>query len=222
VRQVARVSSRSWRSSAVALGAVLAAAAPAHAGKVTIGSNLAAGARHFESAPVDSVYWNTRLASHRKVRSPKRGEVSIVRLKGRVKRPSAGAPPPNVVLHVQVLRPMRDGRVKVIVTSGDLRLPFGGARDRITTYRLQRMPARVCVRKGDYVAMSTSGGFGADYPDGAQFQMFGAVPGSAYAAFTGQGEDMDGDVLRGRQHADRELLMQTKIATGADARPSCR
>jgi hypothetical protein len=210
------------RHALLALPAVLAAAAPAHAGTVTIGSDLRAEATRVESAPVDSAYWNTRLASGRRVRSPARGELSVVRLKGRIKRPSPSAEPPDVVLHVQVLRPVGDGRVEVMVTSGDLRLPFGGDRDRITTYRLQRMPARMCVRRGDYVALSTSGGFGADYPDGAPFEMFGAVPGSAYAAFTGAGRDMDGDVLRGRPRNDRELLMQTKIATGADARPTCR
>ena len=206
----------------LAVAALLVAAAPAVAGSVTFGSDLSTAAKRFESSPVDSAYWNTRLSSGRRVRSPAKGEVSIVRLKGRINRPSPSAERPNVVLHIQVLRPVKGGRVKVMVTSGDLKLPFGGARDRISTYRLQSMPARMCIRRGDYVALSTSGGFGNAYPDGAQFQMFGAVPGSAYAAFTGAGQDMDGDVFRGAERADRELLMQTKIATGGDARPSCQ
>lgn len=84
------------------------------------------------------------------------------------------------------------------------------------------MPARICVRRGDSVALSTSGGFGTGYPDGAPFRMFAAVPGSAFAGFTGAGRNMDGDVFAGRERADRELLLRATIATGRDARPSCR
>lgn len=60
------------------------------------------------------------------------------------------------------------------------------------------------------------------FPDGAPFRMFAAVPGSAFEAFTGAGKDMDGDVFSGRERPDRELLLRTTIATGRDARPSCR
>lgn len=206
----------------LALFLSLAPATAAHAGSATFGSDLTAGATSFESAPVDSAYWNTTLASAARVTSPVKGEVSVVKLKGRINRPSANADKPNVVMHVQVLRPVRGEKRKVMVTSGNLKLPFGGRRDRVTTYRLQRMPARICVKKGDYIALSTSGGFGAEYPDGAQFQMFGDVTGSAFRGMTGQGKDMDGDVFTGRERANRELLMQTTVATGRDARPFCR
>lgn len=198
------------------------AVAPAHAGQVRIGSDLRARATLLESAPVDSVYWNTRLASAGRVTSPAGGEVSVVRLKGRIDRSKTSGARPQVVMHVQVLRPQPGGRVRAIVTSGNLKLPFGGSPDRITAYKLQRMPARICVRPGDFVALSTSGGFGTGFPGGAGFRTFAAEPGSAFAGFTAAGKDMDGDVFAGRERADRELLLRATIATGRDARPSCR
>ena len=198
----------------------LAAVAPARAGHVTIGSNLSAPAARYESAPVDSVYWNTELAGRARVRAPRRGEVSTVRLKGRINK--TGDARPNVVMHIQVLRPAAGGKVRAVLTSGDLKLPVGGRPNRITTYKLQSMPARICVRRGDYVALSTSGGFGDGYPNGAQFAMFGSVDGSAFDSFTGAGQDMDGDVFAGHTHANRELLLQARIATGKAARPTCQ
>jgi len=196
--------------------------APAHARTVTIGSDLTAEAATFQSAPVDSAYWNTKLASGGRVTSPVRGEVSRVRLKGRINRSTLTRKRPDVVMHFQVLRPVRGGQVEAIVTTGNLKLPFGGGRNRLTTFNLQSMPARICVRRGDHVALSTSGGFGPGYPDGAGFQMFGPVAGSAFRAFTGAGKDMDGDVFRGAERSDQELLLQATIATGRDARPFCR
>lgn len=94
----------------VALG--LLAPAAAHAGRVRIGSNLKAKPTLVESAPVDSVYWNTGLASAGRVSSPVKGEVSVVRLKGRVDRSKTTQARPNVVLHVQILRPLAKGAVR--------------------------------------------------------------------------------------------------------------
>jgi hypothetical protein len=211
------------RSALIALAGLTVAAGPAHAGQISIGSSLTAPATIFQSAPVDSVYWGTKLADGSRVRSPVRGEVKTVRLKGRINRSQTTAGRPDVVMHFQVLRRVRhSGKVKAIVTSTNMRLPFGGRANRTTTYDLTKMSYPLCVRKGDYVALSTSGGFGDGYPDGAQFQMFGAVPGSAFAGFTGAGKDMDGDVFKGRAHPDQELLLQADIAIGNSARAFCR
>lgn len=49
------------------------------AGSVTIGSDLEAKADKTRSAPVDSAYWNTRIAGGRRVRAPRKGEISIVK-----------------------------------------------------------------------------------------------------------------------------------------------
>ncbi len=187
-----------------------AVAGPAEAGRVTIGSTLKADATRYESAPVDSVYWNTELARGR-VRVPARGIVERVRFKGRINRKS-GATRPNVVMHIQVLRSIGRGKVQVVSTSGDIPLPFGGRANRITTFR----PEGMCVRRGDFLALSTSGGFGDDYPDGAEFAMFASVQGSAYRSFTGAGQDMNGSIFGGRTHRNRELLLQARIGTGKD------
>lgn len=193
------------------------AAAPAQARVITIGSSLTAAARGFESAPVDSVYWNTKLAGHRAVRLPARGQVKTVRLKGRIN--PTGAAPPDVVMHIQVLRRVAGGRMKAIITSGEIPLPFGGRADRITTFH----PYYMCARKGDFLALSTSGGYGVNgYKDGAQFAMFADVSGSAFSSFTGAGKDLNGAVFSGRPHAGRELLLQARIATGGDALYGCR
>ena len=198
-----------------AVGLSLAAAGTAEARVFTIGSNLKADATKVESAPVDSVYWNTRLAGGRRVRAPRKGQVVAMKLKGRI-NPS-GANPPNVVMHLQTLRRAGRGRVKVILTTGNLRLPFGGDPNHIWSYDKTDI-VNLCVKKGDYVGLSTSGGYGpGDYPDGAPFQVFGAVPGSAYKGFTGAGQDMNGSVFKGRTHRRKELLMQLKIATGKAA-----
>ena len=198
---------------------LLAAAGPARAGTEVIGSDLQADASVKRSAPVDSVYWNAKLAKGR-VKSPVKGEVGTVIIKGRIN--PTGPKPPDVVMHVQVLHPVGGGRVKVTATSGDLTLPFGGDKNRLSAYDLQKMPARICVKKGDFVALSTSGGFGAGYEDGAEFAMFGSVAGSTVDAVTGAGRDMDGDVFKGHARAGRELLLQARIRTGKDARPTCQ
>ena len=187
----------------------LVIAAPAYAGHVTIGSNLKANATRYESAPVDSAYWNTDLARGR-VKVPARGIVKRVRLKGRINK--TGSARPNVVMHIQVLRSVGRGKVQVVSTSSDIPLPFGGRANRITTFR----PEGMCVKRGDFLALSTSGGFGDGYPDGAQFAMFASVQGSAYDSFTGAGQDMNGSIFSGRTHDNRELLLQARIGTGKD------
>lgn len=199
----------------------LVLAVPASAGQRTIGSNLKASPGAPRSTPVDAVYWNTALAAGAGVKVPAKGELSVVKLKGRVKRSGGVAPP--VALFAQVLRPRADGSVEVVTTSGPLKLPVGGKRGRITKYRLQREPARVCVQKGDYVALASNGGFEpANYPNGVPLQFFTKVPGSAFDFFSEAGGDMNGDVFTGAPQADRELLMRTRIATGSDARPFCQ
>jgi hypothetical protein len=200
---------------------VLVAAAPAAAKTFHIGSDLKAKAAVVQSAPVDSAYWNAKLASGRRVRVPRKGMVGRVRFRGRVNRSAATADRPNVVMHVQVLRPVGGGRVKAIVTSPDLKLPFGGSVDRVSSYHLETKSYPTCVHKGDYLALSTSGGFGPGYPNGAEFQMFGSVPGSVFNAFTGAGMDMDGDVFSGTPKPDQELLLQTDIITGKRAHQRC-
>ena len=95
--------------------------------------------------------------------------------------------------------PIGGGRTRVDLTTGNLDVPFGGNANRITTYDAKDI-VNLCVHKGDYIALSTSGGFNPDdYPGGAEFAMFGAVrrfhrSGSSRSA----GGDNNGSVFKGR------------------------
>ncbi|MGI8622000.1 MAG: hypothetical protein ACR2NB_00625 [Solirubrobacteraceae bacterium] len=219
------------------LSLALAAASvpPAHAASTTVGSDLTADATIPVSNPNDWGAWNTRLASGGAVLSPVQGEINAVRLKGRINPSTVTSRLPDVVLHVQVLRPQLGGSVKAIVTSENLELPFGGDPNRISTYgreQLTKPDTRLCIQKGDYVAMATSGGFGGpqngypegSYPNGPEFQMFARVPGSVVDVFKGTAgfANGDGSVFRGTPGADAELLLQATIGSGADARYSCQ
>jgi hypothetical protein len=197
--------------------ALLVLAAPAHARRVTIGSNLKAKPTRYESAPVDSAYWNTKLAGRRRVKVPARGELRVIRVKGRV-NPS-GSAPPNVVMLGQILRPVGGGQVRVVATTHPLTLPYGGRAGRVTTYRFGQY---ICVQRGDFIGLATSGGYGEEYPDGAQFAMFASVQGSAFDAFSGAGQDMNGSVFSGRTHRNRELLLQARIDVGRSSSTFCR
>lgn len=197
-----------------ALGLLLAAA-PVQARVFTIGSSLKGKANRMEAAPVDSVYWNTRVRGGHRVRAPRKGQVVGMRLKGRI-NPS-GPNPPDVVMHLQTLRPVGGGKMQAILTTGDLRLPYGGSRQHIWSYDDKDI-VNLCVLKGDYVGLSTSGGYGPEfYPNGAEFAVFGSRPRSAFRGFTGAGQDMNGSIFEGRTRRKRELLMQLKIVTGKRA-----
>lgn len=188
---------------------LLVFAAPAQAGYVTIGSDLKAKASRKQATPVDSVYWNTKLASGRRVRSPKNGLVVRMRIKGRVIPRGAR---PDVVMNLQTLRPGGSAAPTATQTAGPFPFPFGGPRNRISSYDVR--PKGMCVKKGEYLGLATSGGFGPGYPNGAEFAMFAARPGSAYGQYT---TPQPGRAYGYRAHPGGELLMQIRIATGAAA-----
>lgn len=225
----------------------LAVPASAHAGAVTIGSDLTADAALTESHPRDWGAWPTAIASGGAVTAPAYGEVSIVQLKGTARKPTNDSayrgeyPPFNVI--ITVMRPQAGGAVKMVQASGDLfalpGFPFGKPADTITTWNLQDYSSRVCVEPGDHVALNTSGGFGNTdpafggfpdnyYEDGYPMQVFGRVPGSTTALFEQGavgGDDGNGfqvgDVETGTPQQGRELLMRVTIATEKDARYTC-
>ncbi len=227
--------------------ALLAAtAAEAQAASVTLGPDLASAppASIAVSDPNDWGAWNTTLASQLLVQSPVQGEVNVVRLKGRVNPSAATSRAPDVVMHAQVLRPNPDGSVTVPAggTSRNLPLPFGGDPQQISTFTRSQidMPdgtdgkggSRLCIQKGDYIALATSGGYGGpmngypegSYPDGAQFQMFASVAGSAANVFlSGKGQgNGDGTTFTGPRGDGAQLLLQATIGTGPDARYTCQ
>ena len=228
----------------VLAAAVLAATAtPAHAGVVTIGSDLSAEASIAQSHPRDWAAWPTALAGGGVV-SPVQGEVKIAQFKGTVLKPDDDAAYngryPDFHFMVVVLRPQPGGGEKLMVATQPLAFPFGGDRQQITTFDLQQYDARICVQPGDHVALATSGGFGDASPFGGSFpdgfyndgypvRMFARVPGSTTDVFEQAAPNGDqgngfqvGDVESGTPRPDQELLMRATIGTGDDARHFCR
>ena len=231
----------------LALAAVsLSVPATADAGVIMIGSDLSADAALSDSHPRDWAAWPGALASGGMVQAPSYGEVSMVQLKGTIRKPDNNArydgSYPEFNLIVTVLRPQADGSIKMTVASEDLWArpdrPFGVPADTITTYDLQDFSSttqsRLCVQPGDYVALNTSGGFGNTdpafggfpddyYVDGYPVQMFGRVAGSSTSVFKQPASGHDdgngfqvGDVERGTAQPGRELLMRVTLGTGRE------
>ena len=108
-------------------------------------------------------------------------------------------------MHAMVLRPQGDGSVAVPPggVSEDLPLPLEQDPNEIHTYTRAKLTkpdgadgkggTRLCIQKGDYLAFTTSGGFGGFaqdnpeqiYVDGAEFQVFG--PSRTTTSFLRQG-----------------------------------
>ncbi len=229
---------------AAVTGLLAAGAAPAHAGTVTIGSDLSADASITQSFPRDWAAWPTALASGGAVVSPVQGEVKIAQFKGTVLKPDNDAAYqgryPDFHFRVVVMRPQPGGGEMLMVATQELPFPFGGDQQQITTFDLQQYEARICVQPGDHVALATSGGFGdqsafgGNFPDGFfndgyPVRMFAAAPGSTTQVFEQPapgGDDGNGfqvgDVEAGEPRPGEELLMRATIGTGDDARHFCR
>lgn len=227
--------------------AFLAVAAPARAGKVSFGSDLSPAANVVRSHPRDWAAWPTKVANNvgSGYTSSVTGEVTQVQFKGTILKPPNDAEYhgryPQFGIHVVVLRPQENGRMKLIVATEELVYPFGGDEQRVTTYNLQDYDARVCVQPGDTVALSTNGGFGAvapeyggfpnnvDFADGYRVQFFSRIPDSSIRVFEEDyGPDADsptfqvGDTVSHQPVQGEELLMRTTVSTAADARWTCR
>lgn len=179
---------------------ILAFPAAAQAKHIPFGSSLKATPNKIHSPSVDSAYWNTKLAGNRKFRVPSKGKIGTIKLKGN----KVGSKGLNVV-HFQILHPIGNGRMKVMLTSGNNQLQVDGDKNHVTTYH----PINLCARQGDFVAFSVVGG--------AKWQVFSKVPGSNINSFTGAGGDMNGDTFKGTKHTGEELLMRTVLFTGDDA-----
>ena len=202
----------------IAALALLALPATGHAAKTTFGSDLKAPAEVAEAHGADAVFWGTNLPGRRAVRVPRKGQITRIRLKGTAVRPR-GAPAPITLMHFQILRPRRGGRVKVVLTSGGFRVPVGGDPNRISSYR----PVNLCARRGDYVAFNNVGGFRPPhYPNGTPFRVFSGVEGSTTGFYTRADGTNNGAVFRGRPKKGRELLMQMVLTTGRRVSPPCR
>ena len=182
------------------------------------GSSLAARANVAERHGADSVFWSRSLAGGRRVRVRYSGQILSVRMKGIALR-AAGGPRPLTEFHIQVLQPLRDGRVRVRLTSQPFNIPYTGDPQQITTYR----PINLCARRGDYVAFNDEGGFQPHwYPNGVPYQVFSRVGRSSTRFFTKDNGTNNGARFRGTVHRGRELLMQMRLGTGRHVSAACR
>jgi hypothetical protein len=186
------------RIALVALGLLALPATADAVGRTPFGSSLKATPNHIEQEGVDSAYWHGGLPGGRKFRVPAKGKVGTIKIKGNV----AGPQGPNLV-HFQILHPIGDGRMKVMLTSGNNYVPRGGDKNRVTTYH----PVNLCARKGDSVALSVIGGQ-------TRFRTFSNVQGATTKAFTGAGGDNNGDTFKARKLAGVELTMRMILWTG--------
>ena len=213
---------------AVALIAFLVLVAPARGELIVQGSDLAAPANTFNSHPRDWAAWPLAYESQPGVAATvqKQGEVAVARLKGMILPSTSGQALPPVVMHVVVMRPQPDGSAKLIVSTEDLPLPTTGDPQQINEHNLQALNARICVIPGDYVALATSGGYGAPGLPGRR-----PVPDVLAAAelFTpalragGGRRHLPGRRLEaGVMQRGSELLMQVVIGTREHARYTCR
>src|SRR2546423_2473307 len=159
-----------------ALIALLALPATGQAGVQIFGSDLSAPADVIEHHGADSAFWNVKLGNGGTAAAPADGQVTEVRVKGNVLDDPRGQIKPMTMMHFQVLHPMGDGSVKVMLSSGAFYTPLGGDSQQINTYA----PVNLCVHKGDYVDFNDIGGNQNHWGrfDGMPFRTFIPVPGS--------------------------------------------
>jgi hypothetical protein len=219
--------------------AILAvAAAPAHAARLTLGSNLSASATITEAHGADTAFWPI-VVRGAAFRIPQDGQIVSVRVKGTVLKQQGAADPANMV-HIQSLEPAAaDGSRQVYLTSQAFYLPIDQP-NAITTFK----PENLCVHKGGSATFNDIGGFQwggslsapldpAHYLDGAPFQIFGAVAGATTARYTANNGTNNGATLylatanqspaapAGTVRKGEELLMQVVVATGQDRSEPC-
>ena len=214
------------------------AAAPAQAGRITLGSDLKADATLVESHGADTAYWPITIDG-RPITVPADGQVVEARVKGAVLK-EKGAANPATLIHIQTLDPARpDGSRVGYLASAGFDMPIDKT-DTISVFK----PENLCVHRGGAVALNSIGGFmyGGSlsapldpdhYHNGAPFQTFAAAPRSSTARYTADAATRNGDPVYtntpnqqpgrpvGTIIQGRELLMQVVIATGNDRSEPC-
>lgn len=208
------------RTAALACGTLvtgLAAAAPAHGAVQPFGSNLQAPASVADAHPVDTPYWQTKLADGGAVAASADGQVLSVRVKGIAQTVTPMGPGGEALWFLQALSPLGGGAMKIERTSQPFFMPHTGDPQQISTFA----PNNFCIKPGESLAFNTVGGFGAAYPNGTPMQIFAAVPGSDVAFFSQADKTNNGDTITATPIAGRELLLQAMIGTGTDAAGHC-
>jgi hypothetical protein len=170
--------------------------------------------------PVDTVFWSTTQANGASTTVPSVGQVRVVRVRG-CARPGNGGQSPVTQIHFQTLASRGGDAVSVRATSQPLNMPVcgrGASAGTVTTFH----PLYLCARPGDYVAFNDEGGFGAGFPHGVRYKVFGAATGAVTDAFTKAGGTSNGAAFTGAELAGVHLLLNYVLGTGHNARPFCR
>jgi hypothetical protein len=230
---------------ALLVAAPFAFVAPAHADKLTLGSDLQENAASsindkdlIEAHGADTSFWPL-IVDGAQFQAPADGQVLSVKVKGTVFKEQGAQDPANLI-HFQSLSPAAaDGSRQIELTSQDFYLPIDQP-NAITTFE----PENLCVKEGGSVAFNNIGGFkfggslGAPldhehYLSGAPFAVFGLSRASTMARFTSDEGTKNGATVSpntanqrpgapvGTTSQGKELLMQVIVATGDDRSQSC-
>jgi hypothetical protein len=220
--QPSRSARRASAAILVATVAQLAAPTSGEAAVTTLGSDLAKSANRMEAHGADSAFWNVTIGGA-SAAMPTSGQITLVRVKGSVRDDPANPRDPDPLFHVQVLRPVGGGTLKVDRTSGGFRLPVNGNTQPINSYT----PVNLCVRQGDYVDFNDIGGHQYSWGglDGMHVQVFnGDAAGSKVDFFSSSDGTNNGARFNPDPSFDgsgAEVLMQTRLATGPDSTDMC-
>ena len=215
---------RTLRAPLAALGVSLAALLAPAAGQAAVtvfGSDLSNTANVVEDHGPDTAFWNVQLGGDPgRALVPVDGQVTIANVKGIVLADPSGRVKPDPQFHLQVLHPLGDGSVKVMLSSAAFRLPVGGDAQQVSSFK----PLNLCVQKGDYVDFNDIGGGEWAWGGyrGMPFQVFSRVPDSTMSQYSANNGTNIGAVFRPAfTNQGEELLMQTAVASGADATDIC-
>jgi hypothetical protein len=187
---------------------------------------------HISHDGADTALWNVAIPAL-SASAPSPGQVLTVRLEGCARQPS-GAPAPLTQIHFQVLSPLAGGGAQVMLTSQAFDIPVCGAAGASGSTVTSYAPVNLCVAQGDYVDFNDEGGFvgGAPppYPAGVPYQVIGSVQGASMDSFIRGGGTNNGSTMAASDrtnhdgfatNSNEELMLQSTLATGADALPVC-
>jgi hypothetical protein len=215
------------RACLTVLVATAAAAAPAGASVMTLGSDMRGPASVTEARGADTAFWLSAVDGKPLV-IPEDGQVTEVRIRGAAMREPGAGNDPATLVHFQSLGPAAaDGSRTVHLTSGAYHMPVDQP-DEVSVFR----PENLCVPAGGAVAFNTIGGFrwggsfeaplSDHYLDGTPWRIFaGAASDTATAWYSRDNGTNNGDTFTPATMVGTELLMQAVVATGQDRSEPC-
>ena len=208
---------RAWLAGAGLTAALMTMPASAWADHY-LGSTLSVAATYAQAYQQDTTFWNTTIpitpppgatSNPNRAVVPEDGQILQFQVRG-----FAGGGFGPQPIHLQDLRPVGGGRLRVIATTGRFMLP---ATDGLWSFD----PVNFCVKKGDVLGFSDEGGF-ALTPTGVPFQVFGMVPGAQTQHYTANNGVNNGATLTPSPLPPGvELLMAAYEGTGGHSSPLC-